>query len=152
VIFLFFNIFRSSAIVARVPLQNFSNVSQFFEVEAAHKEEVSILLIPNSHQAFDSTKSLSDSALKCLVLFINFAEFLLAVILDDIADVNVGCLEEDLGLFGVGMISDLHLLALQLHLLWLGVLYFLLLGSCAWLTLFGLDAQPLILFPSHLLD
>jgi hypothetical protein len=135
VIFLFFNIFRSSAIVARVPLQNFSNVSQFFEVEAAHKEEVSILLIPNSHQAFDSTKSLSDSALKCLVLFI-----------------NVGCLEEDLGLFGVGMISDLHLLALQLHLLWLGVLYFLLLGSCAWLTLFGLDAQPLILFPSHLLD
>ena len=151
-IFLFFNIFRSSAIVARVPLQNFSDVSQFFEVEAAHEEEVSILLIPNSHQAFDSTKSLSDSALKCLVLFINFAEFLLSVILDNVADIDVGCLEEYLGLFGVGMISDLDLLTLQLHLFWFGVLYFLLLGGCARLTFFGLDTQSLVLFPSHLLD
>mgnify|MGYP006338029465 CR=1 FL=1 len=88
-----------------------------------HQVETSLVFVAHHQQSLEASESLKDSALESFVLLVYLPELLLTVVLYNIVHINMGCLEESLGLLRVSVVSNLDLLALNLHLLDLGVLY-----------------------------
>lgn len=89
-----------------------------------------------------------------LVFFVDFSEFLLSIVLDDVIHVNLCGFEEGLSLVRVSMVSNFYLLALELQLFCPCVfcLFFCCWTcDCSFLCLF-FESQLGLSFSSHLLQ
>lgn len=148
-------IFQSSCtsiVIRYISLQYFCYIRQLSQIEFPHHQQVALLLIADHHQSFNSSKSLQNSRLKSLVLFVYLSELFFSIVLYNVTHINKSCFKESLALLWIGMITYFHLLALNFHLFNFRVFYFHF-GrrfSDWYLSLLVLDAKSCIFLSSHL--
>jgi hypothetical protein len=113
-------------------LKNCWNSLEFLKIEIFEDQKAWFFLVPYHFESFYASKCLNNSRLEGFVLFVYLSEFLLAVVLYYVVDVDLSGLEEGLCFLWVGMIADLDLLALDLELLELCVFHFFLRYWATW--------------------
>lgn len=89
---------------------------QFLDIPFFQYQKSIVLGVANNFKGFHTGKHLDYSGLEGFVFFVDFSEFLLSVVFDDVVHVNLSSFEEGLCLVWVSMVSDLYLLALEFEL------------------------------------